>query len=89
VAEAASQDNVIMKAKLAIIILGALVVRPMAQMHNIGPVAKLTFGICRKHSGEPTDMRGAKYRNTNHREAFTNRLHKEINRILIRIENFM
>jgi hypothetical protein len=61
----------------------------MAQMHNTGLAVKLTFGICREHSGKPTGMRGAKHRNTNHREAFTNRLRKEINRIVTRIENFM
>jgi hypothetical protein len=50
----------------------------MAQMHNTGPAVKLTFGICR-----------VKRRNTNHREAFTNRIRKGVSRIQIRIENLM
>jgi hypothetical protein len=61
----------------------------MVQMHNTGPAVKLTFGICRVHPGKPMGMRGVKRRNTNHREAFTNRIHKAISRIQIRIENFM
>jgi hypothetical protein len=61
----------------------------MARMHNTGPAVKLAFGICRVHSGKRMGMRGAKPRNTNHREAFTDRFHKEFSRIQIRIENFM
>ena len=50
----------------------------MAPMNNTGPAVKLTFGICR-----------VKRLNTNNREALTNRIHKGISRIQIRIENFM
>jgi hypothetical protein len=59
----------------------------MAQMHNTGSQTHVRhLGV---HSGKPMGMRGVKRRNTNHREAFTNRIHKVISRIQIRIENFM
>ena len=61
----------------------------MEQMHNTAQAVKRTFGIRRVYSGKPMGMRGVKRRNTNHREAFTNRIHKGISRIQIRIENFM
>jgi hypothetical protein len=61
----------------------------MAQMHDTGAAVKLTFGICRVRSGKPTGLRGVKRRNTNHREAFTIRIHKGISRMKIRIGNCM
>jgi hypothetical protein len=75
-----------MIAKLAIITLGALVL-----MFNGADAQDRTgtFGICRVHSSKPMGMRGVKRRNTNHRAAFTNRIHKGISRIQIWIENFM
>jgi hypothetical protein len=61
----------------------------MGQMHNSGQAVKRTFGICRAHSDKPMGMPRAKRRNTNRREAYTNRIRKGINRIRIRIGNSM
>jgi hypothetical protein len=61
----------------------------MAQVHNTRPAVEFTFGICRVHSGKLMGMRGVQPRNTNRRETFTDRIHKGISRIQIRIENFM
>jgi hypothetical protein len=58
-------------------------------MHNMESAVKLTFGICRIHSSKPMPMRGVNRLDTNHPEAFTNRIRKGISRIQIRIENFM
>jgi hypothetical protein len=61
----------------------------MARMHDSEPTVKLTFRIFRLQLGKCTGMRETRHRNTDRRETFTDRIHKGINRIQIRIESFM
>jgi hypothetical protein len=61
----------------------------MAPMHDSEPTVELTFGIFRLQLGKCMGIRETRRRNTNRWEIFTDRTHKGINRIQIRIESFM
>ena len=61
----------------------------MAPMHDSEPTVKLTFGILRLQLGKCTGIRETRRRNTNRLETFTDRIHKGVSRIQIRIESFM
>jgi hypothetical protein len=61
----------------------------MAPMHDSEPTVALTFGIFRLQLGKFTGIRETRRRNTSRRETFTDRIHKGISHIQIRIESFM
>jgi hypothetical protein len=58
-------------------------------MHDSEPTVELTFGLFRLQLGKFTDIRETRRRSTNRPETFTDRIHKDISRIQIRIESFM
>ena len=61
----------------------------MAPMHDSEPTVELMFGIFRLQLSRFTGIRETRRRSTNRRETFTDRIHKGISRIQIRIESFM
>jgi hypothetical protein len=61
----------------------------MAPMHDSEPTVELTFGISRLQLGRFSGIRETRRRSTNRPETFTDRIHKGISRIQIRIESFL